>query len=250
MTCFKDHFSGHATQYAAARPCYPDALFDWLAEQCKRRTLAWDAGCGNGQASLALAERFESVFASDPSAEQIAAALAHPRVRYAIEAAEQCSLSDRSADLVTVAQAMHWLDVLRFQAEARRVLLPGGIFAAWTYAQSRVTPAVDAVFDRFHDALLEGYWPAGREHVIDGYRSLPFVFTRISNAPAFDMRSDWTLPQYLAYLRSWSASQRYQRATGLDAVALIEADLSAAWGDPALKRAVTWPLALHVGRAD
>ena len=215
---FKDHFSGHAADYARARPHYPDALFDWLAAQCERRALAWDAGCGNGQAAIALAERFDAVFASDPSAEQIAAATAHAKVRYAVEPAEHCALADGSVDLVTVAQAMHWFDVAAFQAEARRVLVPDGLFAAWGYAQSRVSPAVDAVFDRLHDGLLAEYWPAGREHVIDGYRALPFAFARLHGVPVFQMRCDWTLPKYLAYLRSWSASQRYSKATGGDAV--------------------------------
>lgn len=246
---FKDHFSGHAADYASARPHYPDALFDWLAAQCGRHALAWDAGCGNGQAATALAARFDAVFASDPSAEQIAAAVPHSRVRYAVEAAEHCSLPDGRADLVTVAQAMHWFDVPRFQAEARRVLVPGGVFAAWTYAQSRVAPAVDSVFDRLHDHLLNNYWPQGREHALDGYATLPFAFARLDDPPAFDMRCDWTLPQYLAYLRSWSASQRHLRETGADAVASIAPELAAAWGDPARPRAVTWPLALHVGRS-
>ena len=245
---FKDHFSAHATDYAASRPRYPTALFDWLAQSCADRKLAWDAGCGNGQASLALAAHFEQVYASDPSAEQIAAAEPASNIRYAIEAAEQCGLDDASADLVCVAQAMHWFDVPRFQAEARRVLKPSGVFAAWTYAQSRVSPTVDVVFDRFHDELLEGYWPAEREHVIDNYRNLPFAFERVADLPAFAMRCDWTLTQYLAYLRSWSACQRYLRATGNDALALIEVDLTAAWGDPTQVRAVSWPLTVHVGR--
>ena len=247
---FKDHFSGHASDYARARPHYPPALYDWLAAQCAQRALAWDAGCGNGQAAIALSGYFESVFASDPSAEQIAAAESHPRIRYAVESAERCSLSDGSADLVAVAQAMHWFDAPRFQAEAARVLVPGGVFSAWTYAQSRVTPVVDAVFDRFHDELLEGYWPAGREHVIDGYQALPFAFARFAAVPQFEMRCEWTLPQYLAYLRSWSASQRYQRETGTDPMALIAPEMSAAWGDPMQPRAVIWPLTVHVGRAD
>lgn len=245
---FKDHFSGHAGNYASARPHYPDALFDWLASQCAHRALVWDAGCGNGQASVALAQHFESVYANDPSAEQIAAAEQHPRVRYAVESAEHCALPDASADLVTVAQAMHWFDVPRFQSEARRVLVAGGVFAAWTYAQSRVTPAVDAVFDRFHDALLEGYWPAGREHVIDGYRNLPLAFARCADVPAFEMRCDWTLSQYFAYLRSWSACEKYRRANGKDAIALIEDEITIAWGAPQQVRAVVWPLTLHVGR--
>ena len=61
---FKDHFSAHAAGYAGARPGYPDELFEWLALQCPRRRLAWDAGCGNGQASVALAGFFEEVYAT------------------------------------------------------------------------------------------------------------------------------------------------------------------------------------------
>lgn len=244
---FRDHFSAHAVDYASARPHYPDVLFDWLADQCTTQNLAWDAGCGNGQAAVALARRFGSVYASDPSAKQISAAPPAANVRYAVEPAEASSLADASADLVTVAQAMHWFDVPRFQAQAKRVLKPDGVIAAWTYAQSRVTPAVDVAFDRLHDNLLDGYWPPGREHVINGYRDLPFAFARLS-APPFAMRCEWTLAQYLAYLRTWSACQRYQNETGRDAVALIEADITRAWVDPNTVRTVTWPLTVHVGR--
>ena len=47
-----------------------------------------------------------------------------------------------------------------------------------------------------------------------------------------------TLAQYLAYLRSWSASQKYQRETGRDALTGLVDDFTAAWGDPALTRSV------------
>src|SRR5687768_5001801 len=110
---FKDHFSGHAAAYAQARPTYPPALFDWLAAACPRRDLAWDAGGGNGQASLALADRFAHVHASDPSTTQIDAAPTHPRIAWRVEPAEACSLGDGTADLVTVAQAYHWFDHAR-----------------------------------------------------------------------------------------------------------------------------------------
>jgi SAM-dependent methyltransferase len=248
MAAFRDHFSGHATDYATSRPLYPDALFDWLAAQCATRTLAWDAGCGNGQASRALAMHFKQVYASDPSAEQIAATEPAANIRYAVEPAESCSLPDASAALVTVAQAMHWFDVPRFQSEARRVLKPGGVFAVWTYARSTVTPSVDVPFNRLHDELLEDWWPDGRQHALDGYANLPFAFESIAGIPPFEMRCDWTLSQFMAYLRSWSACQRYRRATGKDAVAMIEAELSDAWGDPQTIRAVHWPLTLRVGR--
>ena len=244
---FKDHFSGHAAAYAQARPRYPAALFEWLAAQCRQHELVWDAGCGNGQASVALAGHFEQVFASDPSVTQIEAATPNERVRYAAEPAEQCSLSDHCADLVTVAQALHWFDHARFNAQVRRVLKPGGVIAAWTYQRSSVTPEVDAVFAPLYDGTLGTYWPPERQLIEAGYRTLPFPFEPIET-PALELRCDWTLAQYLAYLRSWSATQRFLKATGRDAIAEISVAMAQAWGDPETVRTVTWPMAMRAGR--
>lgn len=243
---FADHFSGHASAYAAARPTYPDALFDWLSGLCATRAAAWDAGCGNGQASAALAAHFDRVIATDPSAAQIAAAAPHPRVDYRVEPAESPSLDDASVDLVLVAQALHWFEQERFHASVARVLKPGGVFAAVSYGLSEVDAAVDAVYRRLYDGL-DAWWPPERRHVENGYRELPFPYAPIE-APAFAMRLDWTLPQYLAYLRSWSATQRCLRDTGRDAVGECEAAFAAAWGDPAQAREVRFPLTLRVGR--
>ena len=245
---FKDHFSAHAGAYREARPTYPDALFDWLAAQAPSRRLAWDAGCGNGQASVALAVRFAHVHATDPSATQIANAGARPNVDYRVEPAESCSLADASADLAAVAQALHWFDHARYYAEVRRVLAPGGIVAAWSYADCSVAPDVDAVKNRLYVDLTGPYWPPERRYIDEGYRTLPFPFDEIA-APAFDMQVDWTLAHFLAYLRSWSATQRYIAANGADPVAIVEPDIAHAWGDPGLARRVRWDFHLRVGRA-
>lgn len=244
---FKDHFSNHSAAYAQARPGYPPELFAWLGAQSRGHALAWDAGCGNGQASVALAEHFDAVYASDPSATQIASAHPHDKVCYVVEPAEQCALADASVDLVTVAQAYHWFEATRFCAEANRVLTPDGVIAVWTYAESRVDATVDQVFDHFHNEQLADDWPAGREHVINGYRDLPFDFDPIS-VPAFEMRCQWTLAHYLDYLRSWSASQRYQQRTGGDAVEVISDAMADAWGETSTARTVSWPLTIIAGR--
>lgn len=52
---FKDHFSGHAKQYARYRPAYPAALYDWLAGEAPARHCAWDVASGNGQAAVEIA---------------------------------------------------------------------------------------------------------------------------------------------------------------------------------------------------
>lgn len=244
---FKDHFSGHASLYAQARPHYPDALFDWIASTAPSRGCAWDAGCGNGQASVALAQRFERVIATDPSAQQIGNAQRHPRIDYRVESGEYTSITDGSVDAITVAQALHWFDLPRFVAEVRRVAKPGALFAAWTYAGCSVAPGVDAVIARLYDDMLGAYWPPERKLVDEGYASLKLPFEPLQ-APAFEMRMEWNVEQLLAYLSSWSAAQRYRVATGRDAVAEIADALRNAWGDPLQTRPVRWHLAMRTGK--
>src|SRR5437660_283799 len=77
-----------AAAYAEFRPTYPDELLDYIAGLCARRESAWDCACGSGQATLALAERFDRVIATDASAKQIEVAPAHPRVSYRVSPAE------------------------------------------------------------------------------------------------------------------------------------------------------------------
>jgi SAM-dependent methyltransferase len=245
---FQDHFSRHARDYAAARPSYPPSLYLWLSSRCSHHGLAWDAGCGNGQASVALAQHVRRVHATDPSAEQIASAPGHPRITWRVEPAESCSLTDHCVDLVTAAQAFHWFNPERFCAEAERVLRPGGLVAVWCYGLSRVHPAVDAVFDTLYETRLGAFWPPERRHVENGYRELPFAFEEIVDAPGFAMQQAWTLEAYLAYLRTWSASQRCWRETGRDAVSELADAFARAWGDPTQVRTVRWPLSLRAGR--
>lgn len=244
---FKDHFSGHAATYARARPTYPDALFDWLAGVPARRGLAWDAGCGNGQASVALARVFERVVGTDPSAEQIAQATQAGNVAYRVEPAEAPTLADGSVDLVTVAQALHWFDLPAFYAQVRRVLADGGAIAVWSYGLSQVSRDVDATFLRLYDQWLGNYWPPERRHIENGYAELEFPFAPVDGVPAFEMAVTWTLAQYLAYLGTWSATQRYKVATGVDPIERIAPEFAAAWGE-ADTRVVRWPLVLRVGR--
>jgi len=254
---FKDHFSRHAGLYAKARPHYPEALFDWIASEAHARDCAWDAGCGNGQASVALVRRFERVIATDPSAQQIDNAVAHPHVEYRNEPRDpstkdggyHTSIDAHSIDAITVAQALHWFDLPAFVAEVRRVAKPGALFAAWCYANCTVTPAVDAVIAHLYDDILGAYWPPERTLVDEGYAALDIPFTPVT-APAFEMRVDWTARQLLAYLASWSAAQRHLKATGQDAVAAITDELLAAWHDPEHVRPVRWTLAMRAGRVE
>ena len=175
-----DHFSRLAPAYASARPGYPEALFDYLASLPPRTSLAWDCAAGTGQASIPLASRFEQVIATDISVAMLSHASPHPRVEYRAAPAEGSGLADGTVDLVTVAQALHWLDLDGFYAEVKRVLAMGGVLAVWTYGRQELGDSMlDEVLDRFYREVIGPYWPAGRCHVEAGYRTLAFPFAEL-----------------------------------------------------------------------
>jgi SAM-dependent methyltransferase len=242
---FKDHFSAQAREYRRHRPEYPSALFEWLAARSPGRALALDVATGNGQGAVALAGWFERVIATEPSAAQLAAAPAHPRVEYRREAAEAISLGDGSVDLLVAAQAAHWFDWPRFLAEALRVLRPGGVLAFWTYGHCRVSPRIDRLVADFYRDVVGPYWPRERRHVEEGYRELRVGRPPIE-PPDFEMASHWDVHAMFGYLDTWSAVRRARALTGRDPLALLAGPLASAWGE--VTRDVRWPLAVRAHR--
>lgn len=243
-----DHFSRVASAYASCRPGYPERLFDYLAGLVSRHELAWDCAAGSGQATIPLARRFRRVMATDISAAMLQLAPRHPAVRYRAAPAEASGLRAGTADLVTVAQALHWLDSQTFYAEATRVLVPGGVLAVWSYGvQYLDEPALDSVIRHFYADIVGPYWPPGRCHVDSGYSTLPFPFPELES-PVLSMEEMWSLAQLLGYIGTWSATQLFREAVGHDPLDQLRQELVQHWGDPSLARRVRWPLSLRVGR--
>ncbi len=244
---FADHFSTQASAYRRHRPGYPPALFDYLIKLCPARELAWDCGCGNGQAALDLAAHFRQVLATDPSPQQLAEAGTRPNVQYRVAAETDPLIPFASVDLVTAAQAAHWFDAVRFHDEVRRVLKPGGVLAVWTYGLPRVNATVDACVDEFHGPIVGRYWPPERVHVDTGYRDLPFPFPDLA-APVLDHETEWTLEQLLQHLGTWSAVKYFRERNRIDPIDLIRAPLGTAWGNGDAALPIRWPISLRVGR--
>ena len=245
MTKNTDHFSGHAAEYAKARPTYPAGLYRWLATIAPKHDLAWDAGCGSGQATFALTDHFARVVGTDISPQQLEQARPHPKIEYLIGNEGTSHQADASVDLITVAQAAHWFDLPLFFAEARRVLRPGGIVAIWGYGLTRFAPEIDVAVQRFYSEVVGPFWPSGREHLDAEYRSLDLPLDPIE-PPIFLMSVHWTLAAFGEYLETWSAVQRYRKAKGEDPIPAILGELKRLWGDQ--PRVVSWPLYLRVGR--
>ncbi|MFC7049625.1 class I SAM-dependent methyltransferase [Emcibacter nanhaiensis] len=243
---FKDHFSTQSTSYGRFRPEYPEELFGYLAG-LGGRELVWDCACGSGQASRGLARYFSKVVATDGSAEQIANAHGPDNVTFAVALADKCPLEDRIADLVTVAQALHWFDLEAFYREVRRVVRPGGYIAVWSYAVTSVTPEIDDAIEELYNGIIGPYWPPERIHVEEGYKRLAFPFRTVA-APDIAMTVLWDFEQLMGYFGSWSAVARYKQDKGHDPLPLVRDRLLSAWGDPAKVREVSWPLMLRVGQ--
>lgn len=237
----------HADLYRRYRPTYPPELYAWLAGLVRGRHVAWDCATGNGQAALGLADHFTRVVATDASVEQLRRAYPHERVRYAAATAEAAPLRDASVDLVTVAQALHWLGHDAFYREVRRVARPGAVLAAWVYTLFSVDPQVDAVMTHFHHDVLGPWWPPQRAHVRGLYRTLPFPFDEIDD-PGFVMRPRWTRADLLAQVSTWSAVARCRAGTGRDPIPLLAERVCDVWPDEGEVRDVDWPIHARVGR--
>lgn len=246
---FKDYFSTQADIYAKYRPNYPNSLYDYLLSLTPERQMAWDCATGNGQVAVVLANHFTEVVATDASQAQINHAQAHPKVNYRVATAESSGLATNSADLITVAQALHWFNFENFYTEVHRVAKSGGVLAVWGYELCEVTPEIDALFMHYYNTILDGFWAKEREHVEKRYSDVPFPFREII-APDFYIELHYTLADFAGYLFSWSATQKYLQKQGHNPLELILPQLAAAWGNADEVRTVRFPVFMRVGFVD
>ena len=242
---FADHFSTIAARYATYRPHYPPELAAGLGELAPARGTAWDAGCGSGQLSTALAAHFESVIASDPAQAQLDQAEAHPRVEYRCATAEVSGLTDASVDLTVAAQAAHWFEWPAYVAEVARVARPGALVALVSYGILHVE-SVDEIVGDYYRNVVGPYWPTARKHVENGYRDLVWPWPAVA-APAIEMTEQWTREELVGYLTTWSATVKMIAAEGSARFEAMCDQLAARWPDD-VRREVRWPLAIRLAR--
>ena len=247
MSTFKDHFSSQSSDYSKYRPDYPQELYDFILSEVKEKQTAWDCGTGNGQAAVVLSQYFEKIYATDPSAEQIKNAIQKSNIEYSVASAENSNLPANSVNLITVAQALHWFDFTKFFAEVKRVAKPDTLLSVWSYELCKVDEETDKIFMRFYRNILEDYWAPERKHVENAYSDIPFPFKEVKEQ-IFYMKKQWNLQDFMGYLSTWSAVQKYIKINGTNPLELVASDFEKTWINPTAVKEVSFPVTVKTGR--
>lgn len=182
----KEVFTGRSKDYSRCRPSYPDSVVDWLRERCSGERVV-DVGAGTGIFTSVLTHCFKDVCAVEPNADM------RRKFRESLSdipcfdaAGEATGLAEKSFDLITVAQAFHWLDEEKFKQEAMRILRAGGKVAIiWnTCVPNEFTTARDRICRKFCPRFRAGH--AGKRSVEEGDDFLRHHYFRNVEFAAFD----------------------------------------------------------------
>ena len=135
-----ERFDGIAEGYDASRPSPPAVLPDLLTQmaEVERPKLVVDLGSGTGLSTVVWAGRADRVIGIEPNPDMRRQAQSRVKLMPGCENVSfqdglgmRTGLPDECADIVTVSQALHWMEPEPTFAEVGRVLRVGGVFAAY-----------------------------------------------------------------------------------------------------------------------
>lgn len=243
----KDLFSKQSKLYAKYRPKYPkkiyEAIYNLLIKYEIPFHTAWDCATGNGQVAFELSKKFNQVYASDISSNQIKFARSKDNIFYLVEPAEQSSIDKDSINLITVAQGLHWFSTKKFFKEVKRVSKKPAILAVWCYATCKFNdPYINEIFIKFYKEILKNYWESERKLVETGYATIQFPFIEIQNTQ-FEYETFFTKKQFLGYVNSWSSVVKFKDIHSFNPVFLLKDFLNPFWKEHQRKK-IVFPLYL------
>ena len=243
----KDLFSQQSDLYARYRPTYPKELYDYILSFVKEKNTAWDCATGNGQAAVVLADHFKKVIATDISAAQIDKAIKKDNIEYSVCSAESTPFEENTFDLITVAQAYHWINWKDFKKEVTRVCKPGAIIAIWTYYRTTTgDKKVDDAVYSFYENVTKPYWNKERKYVEEKYSTVEFDYDLLP-AKDFETTLNWQREDMIGYISSWSAIQKYIKINGRSPIPIIEEEIKKLWPEGEVRK-VNFPIYLKLGK--
>jgi SAM-dependent methyltransferase len=204
---FQARFGPAAEEFERYRPDYPPELYARILARVpeQRRERAMDLGAGTGMVTRNLISHFREVIAVEPDA-QMAAKIAALRSRAVIRivSAEECEQASESVDLITIANAMHWMNAKRVLANTIRWLRPDGVLAVFDRPLPKAGPKIDAVTKKEY----RGPWRSFRDPRLnraDTYRD------QIRAAPGLSIVEESKIPHFVSmsardYAGFWSST--------------------------------------------
>ncbi len=138
-----ERFTGFAGIYDDNRPSPPAILGELLPRIARVEvpSLVVDLGCGTGLSTRFWADKAAKVIGIEPTASMRdhAQSSAFSNVEYREGFSHDTKLESHCAQIVTASQALHWMEPEGTFAEVSRILVPGGVFAAYDYDWPPVT---------------------------------------------------------------------------------------------------------------
>ncbi|KAL9572318.1 hypothetical protein ACKAV7_003519 [Fusarium commune] len=204
---FRNYNTDQASDYAAGRLGYTDALIDFILNYHRSTNgetgCMLDVGCGPGTATEKLAPHFDLAYGVDPGESMVKTATTiggetrtGDPIVYQLSTAEDIDkiddISHSSVDMITAATAAHWFDMPRFWAAAARVLKPGGTVAIWTVFRQpgsfNNNTELQSIFKDFLDTLAP-YSTAGTHLTRSGYVELPMPWDDPDTSKFYDQQA-------------------------------------------------------------
>jgi SAM-dependent methyltransferase len=151
-------FSDRVDNYSKYRPTYPEEVITYLKKNTglQENALVADIGSGTGIFTALLLRNGFRVMAVEPNNAMRSAAeevLGNEQGFTSINGtAEHTTLAAGSVDLITVAQAFHWMEPAATRKEFLRILKPGGYVLLLWNIRTGQTPFMQA-----YEALKEKY---------------------------------------------------------------------------------------------
>ena len=105
-----------------------------------------DLGAGTGIVAAHLFSLFRDVIAVEPDGAMLAQLVAQfPRVTVRHNIAEECVQPSGTVNLITIANALHWMDAERVFANAHHWLRRAGVLAVFDRPLPKASPEIDAI---------------------------------------------------------------------------------------------------------
>jgi ubiquinone/menaquinone biosynthesis C-methylase UbiE len=170
----RDHterFSDRVETYAKYRPGYPDDVIRLFRGLVAPPATVADIGSGTGILTRQLLNSQYDLYAVEPNEamrREAERTLSDCSGFHSVPGtAEATTLSDRSVDLITCAQAFHWFDRVKTKMEFSRILKINGVAALLWNEREEDASAVNRAYDKLLNEMVPEYQSASHRRTTE-----------------------------------------------------------------------------------